>query len=798
MTTTISEFRGGMRQQFSSDKEDVLKSYQLLINGRVRTNVIEPIKLPVEDTSLPAGLKQGIYSFDSFILAFVAGQLYVRNESITQWSPILGITMSATAPRIYVERIPGSYINFKRTGSTATLATEAPSRQSPAALICMDGESQPVLVFPDGSARTTSSWVQWSQLNPEYVPIGKFPMMHDGRLYCVIKDPNGRFTKIVGSVTGRPTDFVLLVNDDGDKAGADENDYGAPALAYSVSYEEITAMARIVTVDGNFLVTTARASYLVEPNYNNTIAGEPTFSNHPIFAVGAIGPESITDLSGNTAVVSQEGIRTFNGVATLRWEGRNDPIIRNIQNLFTGELQAYGATVQFNNYTGFALKTSYGGGIVWWDDTLGQFVALDIYTGAARITQFAVVNTPNVRDLYFITADNRMFKAYAGDYAEVRFVTQNLAADEAGASYAIRGVTCNFIHSETSGYWSAHALADQVLVEGLRSPLDAVIIPSSRGNASASKLILPTYNAARVGVEIRWTGGAKLSRIDIDINKNLDLEVDPLETGTAAASEEIILFVGEDGDINANRTAVHEALVAQVGVTAYVGAGNHTALVGTQSEIDTYVAPYWNRARKAAPFYAVPGDSENSTNDGGPFFSYMRQFPGRSGNIRFKFAEIFLFDTGYTTTGTQINTDNLDGPSLATSTQAAWLIRALLASTARNKIVVWHRPAYTSCGIYSPGFEPMQQLLQRAIDAGATAVVNAHSALYERIVSSIPQFTVGTGGKTLQASALSSGINSNSKRIISEYGFLRLRSSPVRATFEFVDTNGNILDRHIC
>lgn len=789
---TISEFRGGLRQQFSSDKEDAATSYQLLINGRVRSNVIEPIRLPVEDTSLPAGLKQGLYSFDSYIMAFVAGQIYVKNEGSSQWVPILGVTMSATAPRIYVERIPGSYINFKRTGDTAKLATEAPSRQSPAALICMDGESQPVLVFPDGSARVTSTWAQWSQTNPEYVPIGKFPMLHNGKLYCVIKDPTGRWTQIVGSVTGRPTDFTLLVNDNGDKAGEDEAAYGAPALAYAVSYDEITAISRILTVDDNFLVTTARASYLVQPDYNNMIAGEPTYSNHPMFSVGAIGPESVTDLSGNTAVVSQEGIRSFNGVATLRWEGRNDPIIRNIQNLFTGELQTYGPTVQFNNYTGFALQTVYGGGVVWWDDTLGQFVALDIYTGASRITQFAVVNTPSVRALYFITADNRMFKAFAGDYAEVRFVTQNLASQQAGASLAVRGVTCNFIHSETQGYWSAHALADQILVEGQRYSIDAVAIPSSRGNASASKIILPTYNAARVGVEIRWTGGAKLSRIDIDVNEHIDLEVDPLDQETGAATEEVFLFVGNDGVVNANRTAVHEALVGTTGVTAFIGTGNHAYAAGSQANVDANMVPYWDRARKGAPFYAVAGAVDNDTANGAAFFSYMRQFPGRYGKVRFSFAEVFFFDSGFTTAGVQRNPDNTDGPSLAMSTQANWLVRSLISSTARNKIVVWHHPAYTSGS--SAAVAAMQPLLQRAIDAGATAVVNGGNSIYERIVSAVPQFTVGTGGASLGTLGT---VNANSKRIIQSYGYLRLRSSPVRATFEFIDVSGNVLDRFI-
>jgi len=789
---TKIEFRGGMRQQFLSEKEDFAASYRLLTNARVRNNVVEPIKLPVEDLTLPAGLKQGIYTYDKYLLAFVAGVPYTREEQSTQWRPITGVTLSPTAPRIYVERIPGSYINFQRKGTDAALATEAPTRQSLAALICMDGETQPCLIFPDGSARATGTWDQWSITYQEYVPIGRFPMMHDGRLYCVIKDSQGRWTQIVGSVTGRPVDFTLLLSDTGDKAGALETEYGAPALAYAVSYDEVTALSRINTADGNFLVTTQRGSYLVKPNYDSTIAGEPTMSNQPLFAVGAIGPESITDLSGNTAVVSQEGIRTFNGVTQLKWEGRNDPIVRNIQGLFDDSLQTYGATVQFNNYVGFALKTVYGGGVVWWDDTLGQFVAVDLYKGASQITQFAVVNTSAIRALYFTTADNRLFKAFAGDFAECALTLHDIAAEAASASIAPQAVTASFIHSTQSGYWTASVVADSRVVTGSTRELAGVDVPAARGNASAGKILLPTYNAGRAGIELRWTGGAKLTRLDIDISTSTDIEIEPFDTIADQPLEELFILVSDDGVVNANRSAVHELMVNETGVTAFIGAGDHIYNSGTQAELDTNMAPYWNRARKQAPFYAAPGNHDNDTNSGSAFFAYMRQFPGRYNSVRFNYTEFFFFDTGLTTAGGQVNPENL--PVLAESTQARWLINALQNSLARNRIVVWHHPAYSSGSSYSPGIAVMQPLLQRVKDAGATAVINGHTHLYERIVETIPQFTVGTGGHPLHGIG---AINPNSKRILPTYGYLRLKASPVRSIFQFVDVNGEILDEYI-
>lgn len=793
MTFTKREFRGGMRQQFVPDKEDAASSYQLLINGRPRTNNIEPIRLPVEDTSLPSGLKQAVYSFDKYILAFVAGSLYTKAEGANNWVPISGVSMSPTAPRIYVERIPASYLNFGRDAQ-GTVTPESPTRQTPAGLICMDGVTQPVVVFPDGTARATQSWAQWTKAAPEYVPIGRFPMMHNGKLYCVIQDKAGRWTQIAHSVSGQPTNFVILINNNGEKAGAEEEAYGAPALSYAVSYDEITALARINAAEGNFLVTTTRASYLVRPDYDRTIAAEPTFSNQPLFSVGAIGPESITDLNGNTAVVSPEGIRTFNGVAQIRWEGRNDPIIRNIQNLFDSRLQSYGSTVQYDNYVGFALETVYGNGIVWWDDTLGQFVSLDLYPGAARIAQFAVVNTPAVRALYFITADNRLFRAYSGAFAETRLVLQSISSGSAGGAVAVQAVTCNFEHTATNGHWSVHAVADSQIVEGGTREIAGVDVPANRGNASGGKVMLPAYAAARTSIEIRWVGGAKLSGVDVDFAAHDGVEVEPFDTVTGANEEEKFILVSDDGVVNDNRNAVHEAIVAERNVTAYIGAGDHIYYDGNEAEFRTRMKPYWDRARKNAPFYACAGNHDIDSADGGlQFFSYMQQFAGRSGYVRFKHAEFFFFDTGIKTSGTQVNPDNF--PSISTGAQANALVAAIKASTARNKIVVWHHPAYTSGSSYAPGIAAMQPLLQRVIDAGATAVVNGHTHLYERIVNIIPQFTVGTGGHPLHGIGPQ---NANSKRIIPTYGYVRLRVNPVRAVFEFVDIFGTVRDKFLC
>lgn len=803
---TKIDFTGGLRNQFISEKEDLAASYRLLINARVRDNAVRPIELPVEDNTLPAGLRQGLYAFDQYVLAFVAGAAYYKALGATTWTRIVGFSMSATEARIYLALVPASTLNFMRNGTTNELLFSSPVAQAQSALVCMDGVTQPNVIFPDGSARATNGWNDWTPTNREYVPIGKFPLFVNGKLYCAIKDRAGRWTLIAGSVSGRPLDFVLLVNEQGGKAGASELDYGAPALAYSVSYNELTALARVNTAERAFLATVVAGAFLVLPDYANKIAGEPTYGNQELFAVGAFGPEAITDLNGDTAVVYKGGIRTFNGVSQLKWEGRNAPLMRNIQTLVGDTLQTYGATVQFNNYVGFALQTIRGAGIIWWDDTLGNFVALDLYQGAGRIKQFAVINTATEQELYFVTFDDRLFRAFAGDFAEAAIMLHDVTAGDAGGTLNLQSVTPAFELSASGGYVTVNVVADGRLVEGATRALaatEAAETPSGRpavtvnSAADAPRIVINNYNAARNGVEIRWSGGAALTRVDVDTAKYEGSATQPFTTDTAEKPEQLFIFIGDDGLLNANRTAVYNAIAQERDVTAVLGLGDHAYSTGTQAEVDTNMAPYWERYRTLGRFFAVAGNHDNDSgypHNGTAFFQYVRQSPARYSKVSFDDVDFFLFDTGYTTALGQVNPDNQDGASISVSTQANWLVAELLASTKRNKIVLWHQPAYTSSATYGPGKVELQPLVRRAIDAGATAIINGHAHLYERIVNEIPQFIVGTGGAALHSIGTRAA---GSMKALASYGYLRARVSPLRVVYEFVSVDGIVLDKFV-
>lgn len=814
---TKDYFLGGMDNQFSTEKADFDKTYALLVNGRVRNNNVEPVALPVDLTlDLPVGKKQGIYVYDKFLLAFITGRAYVKEytsaSSSNPWVPIVGLQMSATVEKIYVELLPGSTVNFVRTGKYAVLDFGAPISASPSCLICCDGETQNWLITPDGNARKIGLWADWTTDRREYVPIGICPMFLGTKLYIMCKDLQGRFTQICQSVSGRPLDFVLLVNDVGGKAGATEKEFGAPALAYSVSFDSVTALARIPASGDAFLVTTERASFMVQQNFDKLIAGEPTHNNQFLFAVGAFGPEAIGDLNGDTAVVFPGGIRSFNSVSTAKWEGRNAPLNRSIQNLTSGRVQTTGAVGYFDNYVGFAVNTRYGHGIVWWDGTLGVFVALDIYPGVGAIKQFATLLVPGDARIFARDDADQVFELFRGGASETSFTLHDINAGVADGSVAIRNVVAAFNLSDTASCWTTYCVADGRITTGpvlgvgyTDAVTDTISIPTTPGvavpNAEFSVSSINSAEAHRNTLTLRWTGGAVLSRIAIDAEVTVGRNTE--NTTALTYTPEKVVFIANDGLINDDRTAVNLAIKSIKDLNMVVGAGDHVYNSGSRAELLTNLVPYWDDLHSRGRFIAVHGNHDYETNNGEPLWSYLQQPPARSCSYKIgDHTEVFLYDTGIKTDGTQINIANLDGATPDVSTQANKLVNAIRASAARNKIVVWHQTPYTSSDRYvaSGGAElaqvaALQRLAMRIEDVGATALICGHAHLYERIhLGNLTIFTVGTGGAALAGTGT---ILPNSARRVYAHGYLNATFTALTAEFSFVDGSGNVLDRWI-
>lgn len=425
--------------------------YALLVNARIRNGGPEPIGLPLDlTTSLPSFKNiQGIYGFDNFLVVFGDGLAYTRNYDLSSvsFSPVPGFSMDPNVDFIYALEVPASTVNYVRIPTSSSgvpqasgpITLTASYEGATACIICQDGINQPRLILPNGTSRVSQTFYQWSQNGVrEYIPVGTVMLYVNNKVYCLVKDGSGNYTLIASSVSGRPCDFMVDIDTNGN-AGAFPG-----YVAYSVSYTPLTCMSATggsTSTNGqgtSFYVASQNFSYLVNPNYNITIFGEPTYTNQSLFTTGPNNNWSIIDLLGDTAIIDAGGIRSFNSILQTRFEGRSSPFSSLIQPFFgdvddvnSSIIQTTTAGIQFADYGFFAVRTIYGIAVCVYDTTFQSWVAIDIFPGlTSPIKQFAdIKTTEGIRELFFITEDNHFYQYlagatstagfYAGDYTPI-------------------------------------------------------------------------------------------------------------------------------------------------------------------------------------------------------------------------------------------------------------------------------------------------------------------------------------------------------------------------------------------
>ena len=136
-----------------------------------------------------------------------------------------------------------------------------------------------------------------------------------------------------------------------------------------------------------------------------------------------------------------------------------------------------------------------------------------------------------------------------------------------------------------------------------------------------------------------------------------------------------------------------------------------------------------------------------------------------------------------------LNSQAAHGPG---SRQLRWLRLAVAEPGGNCRIAFWHRPRF-SAGIYpdSPDLEP----LWAALRGHAKAVLSGHDHNMQRLRprGGITQFISGAGGASPYR------VDRGDRRLLFGRsgigGALRIVLSPGRATFEFRDSAGRLLDR---
>lgn len=536
-------FVGGMNQQIDGAKL-LDNEYQLLVNGRTRYDSVVPVKLPLElntSSGLPKGKMQGCYAAGSFLLVFVGGYAYVKNyeSSDSSFQLINNFQMSATADRLYASLVPGSIINYARKSTGTGVASGAITldglvQGSPAGIIVQDGLNQPMIIFADGSTRACGTYGSWTTTDREYVPIGRQMLFSGSILYLVSKDGKA----IYRSVSGRPLDFMVNVTATGDKLDS-EVEGGAATVSHAVSFEEITALSTLPTNDGSFFVASKKNSFIVTPNYDRLIFGEPTFSNTYLFPTGAMNNFCFVDILGDSAFIDFTGIRSFNAVLQLKNEGRNSSFSSRIYPLFKDIVQSICCAVNYDNYALFAVDTIYGPAIVVFDTITKSYVGLDIYPNVGSIKQFCEVQTEGNRHLFFISTDDKLYEAFSGETAECSlyagewWCSNNPQFDQRPLRLRLQ---FNDVHE--AGIVSATVYTDRKIspTGELRSSNNPLVATSSVNSST----VTPPYTSAsdkdaqsvtfdvgrssqgwKIGAWIQWSVDASLTHISLtteDIN----------------------------------------------------------------------------------------------------------------------------------------------------------------------------------------------------------------------------------------------------------------------------------------
>jgi hypothetical protein len=571
-----NSFAGGLNQQVDGSRL-AANEYTLLTNGRVRFNVVEAVKQPLDITPEGVALIQGVYAAGSYSIVFADGKAYFRNESVSgsAFTQIAGFQMSTDATALYAVAVPASTINFVRKTSVTATSVNAqvlfttPVAASPQALLVQDGVNQPWVIFPDGTARVTNNYNQWTTTEREYVPIGRQMLWHEGILYIV----SGDGLSVFRSLSGRPLDFMVVIDSAGNKL-PDETDGGALAISHKVDYAPITCIASINSPDGSFFVSTARTSYAVRPNYDFLVYGEPTFDNVFLFSTGAAGQFAFVDILGDAALIDYSGIRSFNAVQQFRIEGKNSPFSAKIDKLLAATPQIAPAAVTFDNYGLFAVTTVFGRAIAVYDTLSQQWVSLDLLSNLAdtAIIMFAEVKTNLTRKLLCCTASS-VFELYSESQTLTEipgFLTQEFNSGDPAMSQKATHLQLTFLDVLGPGTVSVKCVEDGKLgttrTSRLIAPRETAattgIPPVLRGSVDKVRtLTVPVLDIAKTcwkfASYIRWTFPGKLAAVKLLSNADTAqvsieeqsaasarLHVLAIAVGSLEAGAQVVLFGG--------------------------------------------------------------------------------------------------------------------------------------------------------------------------------------------------------------------------------------------------------------
>ena len=817
-TYTFNQFVGGLNLINDSTKLGP-NEYPFLSNGRVRFNKLKPTKKPsIFESELPSFTKtQAIYGYGSYLLIFGDGKAYWRDFNSTNQTfyEVNNVALDASVERIFSTAFPASTINYQRKSGTTPDADKVLGLSdigSPAAALVTDGlvNTQPLVILPDGTARVTKNYSQWMNASNEreYVPTGlTFPQYIGPRLYGAIRDSQGRITKLVRSVSGRPLDFMVVIDTEGNKIEEEAGD--AEAVSHSVDFNEITGVGKIPSEGGEFLVSSLTQSTIVQPDLQSTIFGEPTFRDLSLFPTGMMNPYSIGDNNGDTVFIDQTGVRSFNAILQLKNEGRNSEFSAKISKVFGEE----GSIIQnanqvcainFNNYLLFSVNSIYGPVVLVFDTLIGQWVSIDFYRdeGIDYIKQFAEIRTNGIRRLFAISS-NKVFEMFAGDTATCRLQVGDFPQPEDKTSEAIQEAYVGLVNINESGQVQCTNYADNKRIQTLHKSITGAQITEtlpaavpflSEEDEKIKQRSIPfkfseTSRGRKSGVIVEFNFDAELNEVTLESEaqsgstyREQSLQEQEISTEQTYPFE--FAFTADDGATTQGDRESVRRIIRDRNPDFIIHGGD----IDYEDDVENNITVPWGKYRDQDRFWAALGNHDIDGDNGKEVIDLLR-FPNNSRyyNRGYRNVEVFIYNSGWDTGSVLREPHGND----VNSQQGKWLRTKLAASTARFKIVVMHHPPYTN-GIYSPGFPDIRLPFK---SWGADIVLSGHAHIYERFyVDSFPYVVCGIGGHSLRA--LPTTFTQEPEVQFNEnYGCLFCKVDRFNMEFRLIDNQGNIQDR---
>lgn len=523
---TQKSFEGGINLL----KDDsAIAENQIVFGANIRTRygVVATIKSPLELVNAPRGRKQGLYGVGNILLMFVEGFAFYKLPSASTWTVIPDLYLSPTVSRIYGCLVPQTTLDYSRKlavdseiGSGVKLSSIT-ALPIPSGFICQDGINQPWIIFADGTARKLGNYSSWTTLNKEYVPIGKQMIFHSGILYIVSSD--GKL--IYRSVSGRPIDFVVNIDINGDKGG------DATTTSIGVDFNTINCI-QALNAQAIF-VGTSYNCYLIEPDFTKTIFAEPTYKTTFLFSTGVVNQVSFVENLGDFSFIDWNGLRSINAVTQLKFEGRNSLFSSIIAQAFEGITQDDNCcAIDFDNYSLFSVKTIYGDVTLVYDSITKTYSSFDSGI-ASGIKQFAVITDAITTKLYGITP-TKAFEIYGGVAFEIPIIQTKAWTTDQEDSKTINQIvehkssSLNLVFSdasETGLVYATEYIDAQIGVTrsreligipgGVLFPVIYPVTPSSF--RSMDPIAFTTFGRAgvKVGYIITWDNDAKLNSFQI-------------------------------------------------------------------------------------------------------------------------------------------------------------------------------------------------------------------------------------------------------------------------------------------